>query len=223
MKMPLAPFEHLTMTPAESETTVRLVVTDWKPLRLSGWRGFRIQWTHGDHPPAEPPLFWGIYSHGGRGVAPWADMAFHLHTTCPTCGRTWTVDDATAIRLFAVWAAVIPPNGHVAVEYESPEHHETLMGLKRGFPPVLTPIGFWTYLGGFRGGFKDWYISEGGHEGPRKLQVNQAANADHAERVRQALAADVRAFLESSRDASDEWTLRARARALCWLSEMGKE
>lgn len=217
MKTPLAPFERLTWAWPDSGDVVRLVVTDWKPLRLSGWRGFRIQWTHGDHPPAEPPLFWGIYSYGGRGVAPWADIAFHLRTACPACGQTWVVDDDSAIRLFQIWAAVIPPNGHVAVEYESPEHHETLMGLKRGFPPVVTPIGFWAYMGGFRGGFKDWYISEGGHEGPRKLQANQAADADHAERVRQMLMADVQGFLEGSVGVTDEGTRRARDRARRWI------
>lgn len=217
MKTPLAPFERLTWAWPDSGDVVRLVVTDWKPLRLSGWRGFRIQWTHGDHPPAEPPLFWGIYSYGGRGVAPWADIAFHLRTACPACGQTWVVDDDSAIRLFQIWAAVIPPNGHVAVEYESLEHHETLMGLKRGFPPVVTPIGFWAYMGGFRGGFKDWYISEGGHEGPRKLQANQAADADHAERVRQMLMADVQGFLEGSVGVTDEGTRRARDRARRWI------
>lgn len=217
MKTPLAPFERLTWAWPDSGDVVRLVVTDWKPLRLSGWRGFRIQWTHGDHPPAEPPLFWGIYSYGGRGVAPWADIAFHLRTACPACGQTWVVDDDSAIRLFQIWAAVIPPNGHVAVEYESPEHHETLMGLKRGFPPVVTPIGFWAYMGGFRGGFKDWYISEGGHEGPRKLQANQAADADHAERVRRMLMADVQGFLEGSVGVTDEGTRRARDRARRWM------
>ncbi|MDW7984314.1 MAG: DUF1122 family protein [Acidobacteriota bacterium] len=218
METPLAPFEGLTFTVPNAEGVVRLVLTDWKPLRLSGWRGFRIQWTHEDHPPAEPPLLWGIYSYGGRGVAPWADMAFHLRTACPACSQTWVVDDDTAIRLFQIWATLIPPYGHVAIEYESPGHHETLMSLQRGCPPVTTPIGFWTYMGGFRGGFKDWYISEGGHEGPRKLQANQAADADHAERVRQAMTADLQAFIKHTAGDTDEWTRRARDRAIRWLS-----
>ena len=33
------------------------------------------------------------------------------------------------------------------------------------------------FTAGFRGRFKDWYISEGGHEGPRKLQANKSPNA----------------------------------------------
>lgn len=217
-------FEGLVLPSPPSKRRVgRLLITDWKPLRLSGWRGFRLQWCHADHPPAEPPLFWGIYSVGNRWIAPWADMSFHLQAYCPRCAYLLTLQEKDAIRLLRVWATLIPPNGHIAIEYESPEHEETHHGLQRGFPAVLTPLGFWAWQGGFRGGFKDWYLAEGGHEGPRKLQINQAADNSHARRVRQLLQEQVKAFLERRTHEPDEIEQRARARARKWLGKIAPQ
>jgi hypothetical protein len=56
----------------------------------------------------------------------------------------------------------------VSYEDAAPLHRETDRALSAGVPPVLTPLGFLLFMSGFRL-VKNWYLSEGGHEGPRKL------------------------------------------------------
>ncbi len=217
--IPLARFAQVSARDLGVDADGALRITDWKPLKLSGWRGFRVQWVHAEHAPIEPPVFWGIYSFGSRWIAPWADLAYHPSGTCPDCNRVWMLNDAASIALFRIWSEIIPPDGHVAVEYESADHHETMMGLIRQVPPVLTPIGFWAYMGGIVGTIRDWYISEGGHEGPRKLQINQAHDWQHALKIHQAFTRDVETFLARHPDPRDVIIQNAVARGHRWLME----
>jgi hypothetical protein len=71
--------------------------------------------------------------------------------------------------LFQMLAALVPPGGHLMVEYDSPFHEATARMLTLGYPPVTTPLGRRLFQAGVRS-YRDWYISEGGREGPRKLQ-----------------------------------------------------
>jgi hypothetical protein len=72
--------------------------------------------------------------------------------------------------LFQSLGQLIPPGGHLMVSYEdsAPLHRGTDRALSAGVPPVLTPLGILLFMSGFRL-VKNWYLSEGGHEGPRKL------------------------------------------------------
>ncbi|MFQ5861296.1 MAG: DUF1122 family protein [Dehalococcoidia bacterium] len=73
------------------------------------------------------------------------------------------------------------------------------------------------FQAGFRGGFKDWYTSEGGSEGPRKLQAFQALDADHATAKARELALEAQQFLArpASKDSLELTSAAAeRARAL---------
>jgi hypothetical protein len=54
------------------------------------------------------------------------------------------------------------------VAHESSFHWETQLCLMKGVPPVCTAPGELLFQTGFRL-VKDWYLAEGGHEGPRKL------------------------------------------------------
>ena len=55
-------------------------------------------------------------------------------------------------------------------EYESRPRTSTARALAAGVPPVATPLGALLFDLGCGVAFRDWYISEGGREGPRKLQ-----------------------------------------------------
>ena len=55
------------------------------------------------------------------------------------------------------------------VEYDSPAQRESERILTLDYPPVTSPLGYLLFRAGC-GSFRDWYISEGGREGPRKLQ-----------------------------------------------------
>ena len=52
------------------------------------------------------------------------------------------------------------------------------------------------FAAGFRGRFKDWYISEGGHEGPRKLQANKSPDAAAARAALRVNLDELKQFIE---------------------------
>ena len=56
-------------------------------------------------------------------------------------------------------------------------HMETERGLKLGFPPQVTPLGYYLWNNGFRW-FKDWYFPEGWKEGGMKLQATRPLDED---------------------------------------------
>jgi hypothetical protein len=60
--------------------------------------------------------------------------------------------------------------------------------------------------------FTDWYISEGGREGPRKLQGFMAVNDRHVQQRSREMLLDLEVFMERSRDL--EWDLQAATRPL---------
>ncbi len=97
-------------------------------------------------------------------------------------------------RLFAALSALVPPGGHLMVEYDSPGHAETAGGLALGFPPVVTPLGYLLFQAGCRS-FRDWYISEGGREGPRKLQGFKPLNEEVRKEKSDLLRQEVETFL----------------------------
>lgn len=100
-------------------------------------------------------------------------------------------------HLMGFLCAALGPGGKVFVEYY--HDRETSCGLAMGFPPAVTRQGYKLFRLGFTW-FKDWYFSEGGHEGGQKLQgerpLDEAARRKHMQRIK----AEVKAFLERSVD-----------------------
>lgn len=72
-------------------------------------------------------------------------------------------------QLLQYLADLIPPGGHMMVEYDSLEQQAAARSLALGSPPILTPLGYMLFLVGCGTSFKDWHFAEGGSEGPRKL------------------------------------------------------
>jgi hypothetical protein len=98
-------------------------------------------------------------------------------------------------RLFRLLGQFIPAGGHLMVEYESEGQRPTERMLSLGVPPVATPLGYLFFLSGCGASFRDWYISEGGREGPRKLQGFRPLDAEDARRKAQSMAEELRQFL----------------------------
>jgi hypothetical protein len=119
---------------------------------------------------------------------------------------------------------LVPAGGHLMVEYESPAQRETHRELLLRVPPAATYLGALMFAAGFRGHFKDWYISEGGHEGPRKLQGNKSPNAAAAVHALHSNLEELKEFLrcslpENAEDAA--LVARAQDRARSLLNEFG--
>ena len=127
------------------------------------------------------------------------------------------VEDAV-LRLFS---SSLGPGGKVYIEYYNDS--ETSCGLAAGFPPQVTRQGYKLFALGFTW-FKDWYFSEGGHEGGQKLQGEMPLDEDARIKHMKSIKREVEAFLERSSDWQvggdmKEYLLRARERAKGLLDE----
>ena len=182
------------------ERQYRLAITDVKPVRpRTGWLYLAIMVVDADGRKSRTPLAMGIVSGGGRLVMPW----FELRIDPAVAMADGSSLDARGVGLEAgfinLLGELVPAGGHLMIEYESPGQSETHAELLLRVPPAVTHLGFLMYQAGFRGEFKDWYISEGGHEGPRKLQANKSPTPAAARRAREVHRAELSAFLKRQR------------------------
>jgi hypothetical protein len=120
-------------------------------------------------------------------------------------------------RLMALLGDLIPPGGHLMLEYESPRWASTARALNLGVPPPATELGELLRAAGCAASVRNWHIPEGGREGPRKLQGFKPLNEAHAHTARQARDRELRDFLASMATGSQPDALvdaRRRARRL---------
>ncbi len=140
----------------------------------------------------------GLYNHGPRPSFCWIEIA-----------RTADLDDDRYAALFGLLRPLIPPGGHIMVEYDSPARADVAQALAAGVPPAATSLGEQLIRARFGPRFKDWAIAEGGLEGPRKLQCYSPPD-DATARVWAAEAASaLRTFLNEA--ASDRTPTVAQA------------
>ena len=134
----------------------------------------------------KPPVFVGIYSSGRRslGIKGWIDEDYY--ETISSDGVTVNLAESCLdVKLFKVLGNLIPAGGSMMVAYsmiwgESNVHKNTARALGLGIPPIVTPIGYLLFHAGCWADFRDWYYSEGGNEGPKKLQGFKPINWDYA-------------------------------------------
>ncbi|MFN2462572.1 MAG: DUF1122 family protein [Candidatus Dormibacteria bacterium] len=118
-------------------------------------------------------------------------------------------------------ADAIPAGGHLMAEYEKLDWHTTQRGLLAGIPPIATPLGGLLFDLGVGDSFKDWYFPEGGMEGNRKLQGNRAYTDEQRVEMRTRRSAELVAFLEGPRHATEEIDARARLDGKRLLESLG--
>ncbi|MGQ9573054.1 MAG: DUF1122 family protein [Dehalococcoidia bacterium] len=124
-------------------------------------------------------------------------------------------------RLFRLLGQLIPPGGHLMVEYESEGQRPTERMLALGLPAVATPLGYLLFLSGCGASLRDWYISEGGREGPRKLQGFKPLDDEDARQKAQSMAEQLRQFLaRAPRKEHRQWERLARRLARKVLSRL---
>jgi hypothetical protein len=171
----------------------------------------------------QPPVF-GLHHQGKYPSYNWIEVISLPPRVSFESGKAVDISLAETQQLFQYLAELIPPGGHMMVEYDSPEQQETARSLALGIPPVATPLGYMMFLAGCGGGFKDWHFAEGGCEGPRKLQGYKALDEQHAERRAKETVAELTAFLAgTSEEASSELEKAARVRALAILNKLKLE
>lgn len=198
-----------------------LVLADLKPLRKSGWRKFAFLLEDGAGTRGNDPVILGIHSLGGKdGIRGWMDIEYleeiAFAAERPGGIRVSLKENGMDRKLFGTLGEMIPPGGHLMVSYEGEQniHGETLAGLSTGVPPVATPLGFLLFLSGFPY-VKDWYLAEGGMEGPRKLWGEKAPDAEWERIYREKTMKQVLPFLDRNKpggfpDIVAEARIRAR-------------
>jgi hypothetical protein len=112
--------------------------------------------------------------------------------------------------LFAAMSALVPEGGHLMCEYDSDSHVATERILTLRYPQVCSPIGYLMFEAGVRS-YRDWYISEGGREGPRKLQGFKPLNEEIAGEKTAKLRTELEALIAAPENAAHgEWGALAR-------------
>lgn len=149
------------------------------------------------------PVFSGLYSAGipARNIVGWIDGTYgglaEGSGGALVSLRGLGVEDA----LFETLGSLIPPNGWLALAYETfgrdtPLLEETRRLLKLTVPPIVTPLGLLLHRAGCGLHIRDWYIAEGWREGPRKLQGFKPANEESTGRRKAETVDALRVFLE---------------------------
>jgi hypothetical protein len=157
-----------------------LHLAEVKQLRLSGWKGFKLYLKNAAGLLSTLPMVKGIFSVGGKeGVKPWMDIEYREELQFPEPEeKFFTIvlsQNEQDMLLFKHLSGLIPPGGHLMTSYEGDQkiHLETIKSLSISIPPAATPLGYLTFMAGFQY-IKDWYLAEGGFEGPRKLWGEKA-------------------------------------------------
>lgn len=203
-----------------------LVVAEARPIQpRTGWLHIKIALRDRGGAISSSPIATGIVSGGGRGVKPWLEG--RLFPVVNFANRSAV--DARGLgleaKLVKVLSSLLPPGGHLMLDYENQGQEETFAELTLGVPPAASYLGSLMFRAGCRGEFKDWYFSEGGHEGPRKLQANKSPDAASRRRAIREHLRQLRAFIRRPvpRDRDQAAIIaRAKARARLLVRQFGR-
>ena len=202
---PLHPLEG-----AEVGQGVRLSV-ELGPLSRGGARHFRAYLDADGLGRTLEPVFLGLHHAGPYPGHNWVEVT-HFEGQVPVASGTVEVPEGIDVQIVERLAALVPAGGHLMMEYESAYRRVTARALAQGVPPVATPLGGMLFAAGCGVAVRDWYIADGGREGPRKLQGARAVDVEHERRRYPALLADLERFMESSADL--DWDLQVKCRPL---------
>lgn len=155
-----------------------LKVTGVRPVRpRPGWLYVDIDLADPHGETSASHFVKGIFSGGGRGVRQWVECRIFPRVQFSGGRIVEAREIGFEAGIIGLFGRLIPPGGHLMIDYDSGGQDQTLAELVARVPPPASYLGELMFRAGFRGQFKDWYFSEGGHEGPRKLQANKSPNA----------------------------------------------
>ncbi len=190
------------------------------PLNAVGSRYFQLWLLDEDGHPSARAIALGLYNSGRFPAYNWVELIRYLPCARFDGREVSLAERGREERLFRLLAALVPPGGSLMVEYDSPEHSLTARILSWGYPAPCSPLGYALLAAGCLS-FRDWYIAEGGREGPRKLQGFKPLDEGLAAERARALAQILGDALARPGGVEDEATRTARRlgkRALALLS-----
>ncbi len=182
------------------------------PRNAVGASYFRLYLVSEELGRLREPLLFGMQNSGRYPGFNWVEVIEYRELLPLDDGRTVTVPEGVERLVFRRLAELAPPGGHLMAEYDSPARRMTARALAAGVPPQATPLGATLAAAGCGTPIRNWYISEGGREGPRKLQGFRALDDQHGRRRDGETLAALEAFMQNS--AHLEWDLQGRTRTL---------
>jgi hypothetical protein len=190
------------------------------PKNNVGSHYFQLFVADGGGELSEEPLALGLHNSGGFPAFNWIELT-HYREVLRVGGEMITLGaDGLDGSFFELLAQFVPPGGHMMVEYDSPTHRATERILTLNYPQVCSPIGYLMFRIGCRS-YRDWYISEGGREGPRKLQGFMPLN-DEIKREKEAkMREELSSLIDRQAGATDEWGQLAGRTAREVLTALG--
>jgi hypothetical protein len=158
------------------------------------------------------PVVFGLQNSGPYPGYNWVEIIEWRDVLPLADGRSVEVPAGIERQVFRRLGELAPPGGHLMAEYDSPARVITARALYLKVPPAATPLGAMLAAAGCGDAFRDWYISEGGREGPRKLQGFRAVDAEHARTRALETITALEAFIE--RDDDLDWDVLAQCRPI---------
>jgi hypothetical protein len=171
------------------------------------------------------PVVQGLFFMGrGEYIKPWMEFRYDPAVSFPGGGDMDLEAECMSREVFELLGSLIPPGGSLMAIYGAEPHplaRETERGLKRDFPPMATPIGYYLWEAGFRW-FKDWYFPEGWLEGAMKLQATRPLDEESRARRESEARRRLEEFIAGARrrGAPDPEEARAVSRAENILAEL---
>ena len=178
---------------------------------IAGHRRFRLWLEAAEHGRSLVPVL-----HGQHPVAhdtlPWLEVTRFEQQVQMDSGTAVEVPAEIDRRIVAQLASLVPPGGHLMLEYDSPGRRMTARSLLAGVPAVATPLGAALFEAGCGVAVRDWGDALGGRAGARRLQGTRPLHPAHAEQRAREMLPTLRRFLAESGDL--EWDIQAATRAL---------
>jgi hypothetical protein len=193
------------------------------PKSSVGSQSFQLLLADAEGCLAAPALALGLFNRGPYPAFNWIELTRYDSTVTFDRSEVDLVAGGLDLSFFEMLSALVPAGGHLMVEYDSPNQRPTERMLTLGYPPAVTPLGFLLFRVGCRS-YKNWHISEGWREGPRKLQGFKPWNEEIAREKTEALRQELTAF--RSRRLTGEtpdWDGIAEGNAAAILATLSRE
>ncbi|RLT39178.1 MAG: DUF1122 domain-containing protein [Chloroflexi bacterium] len=158
------------------------------------------------------PFLWGLINRGPFPGFNWVEVTDSTNRVSLDSGDEVEIPEGIDLQVIAALATLVPSGGHLMCEYDSKQRATTARALMANVPPVATPLGAMMFAAGCGVAFTDWYISEGGREGARKLQGFRAIDDAHDDRRGREMLASLERFMPQARDL--DWDIQAAVRPL---------
>ena len=125
------------------------------------------------------PIILGLFNSGTYPGNNWLEIINFRKQIEFDSNQIIEVSEQAELEIFSNLGKILPPGGHLMIEYDSESRRLTARSLLVGVPPDATPVGRLLYIAGCGYSIKNWYIPEGGREGLRKLQGFKPLDRKH--------------------------------------------